>query len=142
MPRAFEGIKVIDFSQVLAGPFATQQLAFLGADVIKVEAPGTGESGRHIRPADDPSPVTMGSVFLSVNAGKRSLSVDLKHESSKDLIHRLVRQADVVVQNFKAGGNRPPGVWLRRLVGGEPGPGVLLDLRVRTNRPARPRRGL
>lgn len=103
MARAFEGIKVIDFSQVLAGPFATQQLAFLGADVVKVEAPGSGESGRHIRPADDPSPQTMGSVFLSVNAGKRSLSLDLKSKDAKDVVYRLVRQADVVVQNFKAG---------------------------------------
>lgn len=103
VPRAFEGVKVIDFSQVLAGPFATQQLAFLGAEVIKVEAIGTGESGRHIRPADDPSPENMGSIFLSVNAGKNSLAIDLKHEQAGAVVHRLVSQADVVVQNFKAG---------------------------------------
>jgi crotonobetainyl-CoA:carnitine CoA-transferase CaiB-like acyl-CoA transferase len=101
--RAFEGIRVIDFSQVLAGPFATQHLALLGADVIKIESPGTGESGRHIRSADDPSPPNMSSVFLSVNAGKRSLSIDLKHASAKEVIHRLVRGADVIVQNYKAG---------------------------------------
>ena len=103
MTRAFENIKVIDFSQVLAGPFATQHLAFLGADVVKVEACGTGESGRHIRPADDPSPENMGSVFLSVNAGKRSLALDLKHERASEVVHRMVEQADVVVQNFKTG---------------------------------------
>ena len=101
--RAFENIKVIDFSQVLAGPFATQHLAFLGADVVKVEARGSGESGRHIRPADDPSPENMGSVFLSVNAGKRSLALDLKHERAPMVLHRMAEQADVVVQNFKAG---------------------------------------
>jgi crotonobetainyl-CoA:carnitine CoA-transferase CaiB-like acyl-CoA transferase len=108
--RAFEGIRVIDFSQVLAGPFATQHLALLGADVIKIESPGTGESGRHIRSADDPSPPNMSSVFLSVNAGKRSLSIDLKHASAKEVIHRLVRGADVIVQNYKAGVDMTTGL--------------------------------
>ena len=103
MPRAFEGITVIDFTQVLAGPFATQQLAFLGANVVKVEPPGRGEGGRSIRPANDPSPEGMGSVFLSVNAGKRSLALDLKHPDAKAVVHRLVARADVVVQNFKVG---------------------------------------
>ena len=103
MPRAFEGLKVIDFTQVLAGPVATQQLAFLGADVVKVETPGIGESGRHIRHAADPSPANMGAIFLSVNAGKRSLAIDLKHPDAKTVMHRLAAQADVVVQNFKAG---------------------------------------
>ncbi|MBV1904858.1 MAG: CoA transferase [Pseudomonadales bacterium] len=103
MARAFEGIKVIDFTQVLAGPVATQQLAFLGADVVKVEALGNGESGRHLRAYKDPSPENMGSIFLSVNAGKRSLSIDLKQPHAKAVIHRMVANADVVVQNFKAG---------------------------------------
>ena len=102
MPKAFENITVVDFSQVLAGPFATQQLAFLGANVIKVEPPGKGEGGRHIRATADMSPENMSSVFLCVNAGKRSMTLDLKHPRAAEVVRRLVSQADVVVQNFKA----------------------------------------
>lgn len=103
MPKAFENITVVDFSQVLAGPFATQQLAFLGANVIKVEPPGKGEGGRHIRATADMSPENMSSVFLCVNAGKRSMTLDLKHPRAAEVVRRLVSQADVVVQNFKVG---------------------------------------
>ena len=84
MTGAFAGIKVVDFTQVLAGPFATQQLAFLGADVIKVEPPSGGESGRQIRATNDASPENMGSAFLSVNSGKRSMTLDLKKPAAKD----------------------------------------------------------
>jgi crotonobetainyl-CoA:carnitine CoA-transferase CaiB-like acyl-CoA transferase len=103
MSRAFENIKVVDFSQVLAGPFATQQLAFLGANVIKVESRGVGEGGRHIRSRSDRSPENMSSVFLSVNAGKRSMTLDLKNPLAKDVVRRLAHDADVVIQNFKVG---------------------------------------
>jgi CoA:oxalate CoA-transferase len=103
MSLAFENIKIVDFSQVLAGPFATQHLAFLGADVIKVESPAGGEGGRHIRTQGDVSPENMSAVFLSVNSGKRSMTLDLKHPSAKDVVRRLIAGADVVVQNFKAG---------------------------------------
>ena len=103
MARAFEGIKVVDFSQVLAGPFATQQLAFQGADIIKVEPPGPGESGRHIRAVDESQRQNMSAVFLSVNAGKRSFSLDLKHPKAREILFPLIEAADVVVQNFKVG---------------------------------------
>ncbi|MBV1878028.1 MAG: CoA transferase [Pseudomonadales bacterium] len=103
MARAFEDITVIDFSQVLAGPVATQQLAFLGANVIKVETPETGESGRYIRAATDPSPEGMGAIYLSANAGKRSITIDLKHPAAKQLLTTMIEQADVIVQNFKSG---------------------------------------
>ena len=102
MSKAFENIKVVDFSQVLAGPFATQQLAFLGADVVKVEAPN-GEGGRHIRAKADTAPAGMSAVFLSVNAGKRSMTLDLKNPGAKAVVERLLRDADVVIQNFKVG---------------------------------------
>ena len=98
MPKAFENITVVDFSQVLAGPFATQQLAFLGANVIKVEPPGKGEGGRHIRASADTSPPNMSSVFLSVNSGKRSMTLDLKHPRAADVVHRLIAQAEELVK--------------------------------------------
>ena len=80
-----------------------QQLAFLGANVIKVEPPGKGEGGRHIRATADMSPENMSSVFPCVNAGKRSMTLDLKHPRAPEVVRRLVSQADVVVQNFKVG---------------------------------------
>lgn len=108
MTRAFEGIRVIDFTQVLAGPFCAEQLALLGADVIKVEQPGVpgkggGDQGRSIMADNDLGEAGFSALFLSVNAGKRSIALDLKAESSRRIIEKLVRSADVIVQNFKAG---------------------------------------
>ncbi|MEM7250938.1 MAG: CoA transferase [Pseudomonadota bacterium] len=110
MTRAFEGIKVVDFTQVLAGPFATQHLAFLGANVVKVEPPAKGEGGRHIRSAVDRSPPNMSAPFLSVNAGKRSMTLDLKNAEAASVVRRLVEQSDVVVQNYKVGVMRRLGL--------------------------------
>ena len=97
MSRAFEGLKVIDFTQVLAGPFATQQLAALGAEVIKVEPLGTGDLTRSGRP-DRPS-----AMFTTANLGKKSLTLNLKHAAAKEILHRLVADADAVVENFRPG---------------------------------------
>ncbi|MGZ0188208.1 MAG: CoA transferase, partial [Alphaproteobacteria bacterium] len=71
MARAFEGIRVIDFTQVLAGPFCTEQLALLGADVIKVEQPGIGDQGRTIMADNELGKKGFSPLFISVNAGKR-----------------------------------------------------------------------
>lgn len=103
MSKAFEGIRVVDFTQVLAGPFATAQLALLGADVIKIEQPGGGDMSRRTMTDAYHADRGMGPLFLSQNAGKRSLTLDLKHEAAAEIVHRLVRDADVVVQNFRAG---------------------------------------
>lgn len=103
MAKAFEGVKVVDFSRVLAGPFAAQQLALLGADVIKVEEPGTGDQGRQIM-ADGPlRDKLMSPLYLCVNSGKRSMTLNLKNPGAKDVIHRLVKDANVFIENFKAG---------------------------------------
>ena len=102
--RTFEGVKVIDFTQAIAGPYATFQLALMGADVIKIEQPGMGDQGRQMYPLDDPfKDEGFSAIFMSANAGKRSLTLDLKHEAAAGVIERLVRDADVVVENFKAG---------------------------------------
>lgn len=103
MSQAFSGIRIIDFTQVLAGPFATQQLALLGADVIKIEERANGDQTRGLlndTPGSNPS---MSPSFMSCNLGKRSLTLDLKSPHAKDIVHRLVENADVVVENFRAG---------------------------------------
>ena len=103
MAKAFDNIRVADFSQVLAGPFATQQLALLGADVIKVELRGAGDQARGMLTSGWFQENRMAPLYLSVNAGKRSMTLDLKHERAKDIVHRLVKDSDVFIQNFKGG---------------------------------------
>jgi crotonobetainyl-CoA:carnitine CoA-transferase CaiB-like acyl-CoA transferase len=97
---ALEGVRILDFTQVLAGPFATQQLAQLGADVIKIEQPGTGDMTRGLMSSDSDG---MAPSFLTCNLGKRSLTVDLKSDAAQDIIARLVATSDAVVENFKPG---------------------------------------
>lgn len=101
MTRAFDGIRVIDFTQVLAGPFATQQLAQLGADVIKIEQPGSGDQTRGLMPGSDDA--GMSPSFLTCNIGKRSLTLNLKAPEARAIVEALVRTADVVVENFTPG---------------------------------------
>lgn len=100
MSQAFSNIRIIDFTQVLAGPFATQQLAQLGADVIKIEQPGTGDMTRGLMSGDDSG---MAPSFLTCNLGKRSLTLNLKDPAAKEIVRRLVANADAVVENFKPG---------------------------------------
>ena len=95
------GIKIIDFTQVMMGPVATQMLADFGADVIKVERPPTGDLSRTSFP-NDPAGLT-GPVFCSLNRNKRSIVLDLRKPEAKDAVLRLIESADVVVNNFRAG---------------------------------------
>ncbi len=103
MSGALSGLKVIDLTQALAGPYCTMILADLGADVIKVEAL-TGDMTRKVGPypADDHMRA-FGPYFQSVNRNKRSIAVDLKREEGREIVKRMVRAADVVVENFRAG---------------------------------------
>lgn len=103
MTKAFAGVRIIDFSQVFAGPFATMQLALLGADVIKIEEPKDGDQCRGIGADNDIGAIGMPPFYLAMNANKRSMTLDLKHPAAKDVIARLVKDADVVVQNFRPG---------------------------------------
>lgn len=93
------GVKVLDLSRVLAGPYCTQVLADLGADVVKVESP----RGDDTRAWGPPWLGAESGYFLSVNRGKRSLAVDLKDPRGAEVVRRLAAQADVVVENFKVG---------------------------------------
>ena len=103
MSVAFEGIRIADFTRVLSGPFATYQLGLLGAEVIKIEAPGKGDIARRML---DPAGFGKGSLspmFAGVNANKRSIAVDLKRPEGQAVAKRIVEQADVLVQNFRPG---------------------------------------
>ena len=97
---ALEGIKVIDFSQILAGPFCTSQLADMGAEVIKVEKPGIGDDTRGYGP-----PFINGesAAFLTLNRNKKSIVLNLKDDRGLDLARKLITESDVVVQNFRPG---------------------------------------
>ena len=103
MSLAFSDIRIIDFTQVLAGPFATQQLALLGADVVKIEQPEVGDQTRGLMNDREDRSAGMSPSFLSCNLGKRSITLNLKSPEVKPIIHRLVEGADVVVENFRAG---------------------------------------
>ncbi|MHA1114157.1 MAG: CaiB/BaiF CoA transferase family protein [Alphaproteobacteria bacterium] len=103
MARAFEGLRVLDFSTIFAGPFAAERLAQMGADVIKVEPPGAGDTARRMMAGAAFAEQGMSPIFMSVNAGKRSLVLDLKHAAAREVIRRLVRGADVVIENFRVG---------------------------------------
>jgi CoA:oxalate CoA-transferase len=97
------GIRVLDLTNVLAGPFGAYQLALLGAEVIKVEAPGTGDLARQLGADPALNRALMGASFLAQNAGKRSVTIDLKSTAGKEVFRRLVRTADVVIENFRPG---------------------------------------
>src|ERR1700720_3971207 len=103
MARPFEGIRVIDVTHVLAGPFATYQLAVLGADVIKVEHPDEPDQSRAGGSAKALNRAKMGTAFLTQASNKRSVTFDLKIERDRDILRRLVATADVFVENYRPG---------------------------------------
>ncbi|WP_326731514.1 CaiB/BaiF CoA-transferase family protein [Streptomyces phaeochromogenes] len=98
--QPLEGITVVDFTQVFMGPSCTQLLGDYGADVIKIERPGTGDISRTSIP--DPAGLD-NPVFLSINRNKRSIAIDTRTDEGREVVHELVRGADVVVSNFRAG---------------------------------------
>ena len=105
-----EGIRVLDLTNVLAGPFCAYQLALLGAEVIKVETPGSGDLARQLGASPDLSARLMGASFLAQNANKKSVTINLKSEQGKEAFRRLVGTADVLVENFRPGVMRRLGV--------------------------------
>ncbi|MEO1694032.1 MAG: CaiB/BaiF CoA-transferase family protein [Pseudomonadota bacterium] len=101
--QPLDGLRVLDLTNVLAGPFCCHHLAHLGADVIKVEAPGRGDLARQLGADDALNARGMGVSFLAQNAGKRSITLNLKSDVGKRLLRRLVATADVLVENFRPG---------------------------------------
>jgi len=99
MAKPLEGIRVLDLTRVLAGPFCTMMLSDLGAEIIKVEVPGTGDDSRSFGPFRNGQSL----YFINVNRGKESIAVDLKTETGKKLLVDLAKKCDVVVENFRPG---------------------------------------
>jgi len=101
--QPFEGIRVIDVTHVLAGPFATYQLALLGADVIKIEHPDDPDQSRLAGTDKELNRGNMGTAYLTQASNKRSLTLDLKKASDRDILKKLVLTADVFVENYRPG---------------------------------------
>src|SRR5947207_3291987 len=103
MTRPFEGIRILDITHVLAGPFAAYQLAVLGADVIKVENPDEPDQRREGGTDRALNRRNMGTSFLTQGSNKRSITLDLKQEAGREILKRLVKGADVLVENYRPG---------------------------------------
>lgn len=101
--RPLKGVKILDLTNVLAGPFACHQLAHMGADVIKVETPQGGDLARQLGADAELNRKFMGVSFLAQNPGKRSITINFKHALGKEIFRKLVKDADVVVENFRPG---------------------------------------
>src|SRR2546421_4220130 len=100
MSQPLSGIRVLDLSRLLPGAYATQMLADFGADVIKVEEPGSGDYGRFMPPQGAGG---MSLYFIAINRNKRSMTLNLKSAEGREIFQRMVRQADVVLESFRPG---------------------------------------
>ncbi|MFD5002803.1 CaiB/BaiF CoA transferase family protein [Streptomyces mutabilis] len=115
---ALAGLRIADFSRVLAGPYATMLLADLGAEVVKVERPGTGDDTRAWRPPADASGTS--TYFLGVNRNKRSVTLDLATDEGRDRARELIARSDVVVENFRPGTMAKLGLGHEELLAADP----------------------
>ena len=108
MAGPLEGVRVLDLSRILAGPWAGQTLADLGAEVVKVERPGVGDDTRGWGPpwlADgEGRPTGESAYFLSANRGKRSITVEFARPEGQEVVRRLAAASDILVENYKVGG--------------------------------------
>jgi CoA:oxalate CoA-transferase len=111
--QLLEGIRVLDLTNVLSGPFATLHLALLGAEVIKIEPPGSGDLARKLGNVPKLNAENMGTSFLAQNANKKSLTLNLKNQAAREIFKQLTKTTDVVVENFR------PGVMTRLGLGYE-----------------------
>jgi crotonobetainyl-CoA:carnitine CoA-transferase CaiB-like acyl-CoA transferase len=101
--RPLTGVRVLDLTNVLAGPYCSYQLALLGAEVVKVELPGQGDLARHLGSDPDLNAAGIGASFLAQNAGKKSVELDLKAPADQAVFRDMVGGADVLLENFRAG---------------------------------------
>ena len=115
MVELLSGIRVLDLTNVLAGPYCAYQLALLGADVIKVETPAGGDLARQLGASPELNKAGMGASFLAQNAGKRSVVLDLKKEADREKFLDLVATADALIENFRPGVMDRLGLGYERL---------------------------
>ena len=138
--KPLDGVRVLAAEQMQSLPYATQLLARLGAEVVKVEHPATGESGRGAYPfMTDPEGRRVGATFLRNNLSKQSVGLDLKHPEGRRLFLELAPRFDVVCENFKAGTMDRLGLGYDDVAAVHPGVDLPVDLGVRQRR-RRPRR--
>jgi crotonobetainyl-CoA:carnitine CoA-transferase CaiB-like acyl-CoA transferase len=102
MTKPFAGVRILDFTRYVAGPFGTYQLALLGADVVKIE-PKTGDDMRHSQLSEEWAAKGLGPSFVGINSNKRSLTLDLRKPQAVEIVKRLMKDADVVWENFRPG---------------------------------------
>ncbi len=98
--RPLEGLRVVDLTRVLSGPYCTMHLGDMGAEVIKVEQPGKGDDTRAFAP---PYQGDEAAYFLSVNRNKKSITLDMKSAAGKEVLWRLIEKSDILVENFRPG---------------------------------------
>jgi crotonobetainyl-CoA:carnitine CoA-transferase CaiB-like acyl-CoA transferase len=103
MNKPLHGVRVLDLTNVLAGPYCSYQLMLFGAEVVKIEVPGSGDLARHLGPDPELNDAGLGASFLAQNAGKKSVELDLKDPEGRARFEGLVRGADVLLENFRAG---------------------------------------
>lgn len=103
MTDLLSGVRVLDLTTVLAGPFAAYQLSLLGADVVKIEMPDAGDLSRDLGDVEALKDALMGPSFLAQNAGKRSIGLDLKSEAGREIFRRLLQNSDVLLENMRPG---------------------------------------
>ncbi len=115
--RPLDGVRVIDLSRVMSGPFCTAMLADLGAEVIKIEMPGVGEDSRHLGPFQDGE----SAYFMLLNRGKKSMTLNLKSSRGREILLALAESSDVVIENFRPGVAHPLGIDYAALAALNPG---------------------
>ena len=134
MTRPFEGVRILDFTQVLAGPYASYQLALLGADVIKVER-REGEDMRRTPLNREWAERGLAPGWQAINGNKRSLTLDLQKPEAIAIVKQLAAQADVVMENFRPGVMDRLGIGYEALSAINPAADLLHHLRLRPDRP-------
>ena len=115
--RLLDGVRVLDLSRVMSGPFCTAMLADLGAEVIKIEMPGGGDDSRHFGPFVDGE----SAYFMLLNRGKKSMTLDLKSDSGREILIAMVKSSDVVIENFRPGVAKRLGLEYETLKQHHPG---------------------
>ena len=106
MSKALEGLRVLDLTRVLAGPYATMLLGDMGADIIKIEAVGHGDDSRQFGPYVNGE----SAYFMSINRNKKSITMNLKNPEAIETFKEMVKKADVVVENFRPGTRKKLGI--------------------------------